>query len=187
MANIETLLAATRYFEEAAAPGTPAAGGAVLYVKTDGNIYFKNDAGVECQLSIGAAWTTWVPALTAATTNPTLGTGSTAGGIYVQQGKLVIARFALGFGTSGAAAGTGEYYVSLPVTSTTANGNNMGGISLFDNSTVTSKAEIATRQSSTTVKISNSGVAGTSFVTAASPWTWAASDTLQGLLIYEAA
>lgn len=51
MANIETLLADTRYFAEASAPSTPASGSAALYVKTDGKIYLKNDAGTEYDLT----------------------------------------------------------------------------------------------------------------------------------------
>lgn len=51
MANIETLLADSRYFAEASAPSTPAAGSAALYVKTDGKIYLKNDAGTEYDLT----------------------------------------------------------------------------------------------------------------------------------------
>lgn len=54
MANVETLLADTRYFAEATAPSTPASGSGVLYVKTDGHIYFKDDAGTESKLSGGA-------------------------------------------------------------------------------------------------------------------------------------
>jgi hypothetical protein len=40
-------------FAESAAPGTPASGLGVLYVKADGKVYFKNDAGVESVLTGG--------------------------------------------------------------------------------------------------------------------------------------
>jgi hypothetical protein len=54
MANLETLLADTRYFsEQGSAPATPASGSGVLYVKSDGKIYFKNDAGTETELGAG--------------------------------------------------------------------------------------------------------------------------------------
>jgi len=36
---------------EAAAPGTPAAGYGKIYEKTDGKLYFKNDAGTETELT----------------------------------------------------------------------------------------------------------------------------------------
>ena len=53
MANIETLAADTRYFAEVAAPATPSAGQAVTYVKTDGKLYLKDDAGTETDLTAG--------------------------------------------------------------------------------------------------------------------------------------
>ena len=37
--------------EQGSSPGTPSSGLALLYVKTDGNLYFKNDAGTETQLN----------------------------------------------------------------------------------------------------------------------------------------
>jgi hypothetical protein len=37
--------------EQGSSPSTPASGLALLYVKTDGNLYFKNDAGTETQLN----------------------------------------------------------------------------------------------------------------------------------------
>lgn len=37
--------------EQASSPATPSSGYALLYVKTDGNLYFKNDAGTETQLN----------------------------------------------------------------------------------------------------------------------------------------
>lgn len=55
MANIETLLADTRYYAEVAAPGTPAAGSGVTYAKTDGKLYFKNDGGTEYDLTATSA------------------------------------------------------------------------------------------------------------------------------------
>lgn len=41
----------TLYLEEQAAPGTPASGKVVLYPKTDGLLYAKDDAGVETKVS----------------------------------------------------------------------------------------------------------------------------------------
>lgn len=37
--------------EQSTAPSTPAAGYGVIYAKSDGKVYFKNDAGVEILLS----------------------------------------------------------------------------------------------------------------------------------------
>lgn len=65
------------------------------------------------------AWTTYTPALTASTTDPTLGSGSTATGRWIQYGKIVFAAFYIKFGSSGANAGNGLYRVSMPVTART--------------------------------------------------------------------
>ena len=42
---------------ESSAPGTPASGTGVLYVKTDNKIYFKEDSGIEYNLTESAAGT----------------------------------------------------------------------------------------------------------------------------------
>ena len=43
------------FIQNASSPDTPAAGRLKIYGKTDGYLYFKNDAGVEVQLSATAA------------------------------------------------------------------------------------------------------------------------------------
>lgn len=69
---------------------------------------------------VAGAFSTWTPVLTAATTNPTLGSGSVQDGGYVQIGKLVTAWFHIQFGSSGISAGSGDYRISLPVTGATS-------------------------------------------------------------------
>lgn len=64
---------------------------------------------------IQAYWAVYAPTLLATTTNPTLGTGSYASGIYIQIGKTVIGEMVIIFGTSGTAAGSGSYLVTMPV------------------------------------------------------------------------
>lgn len=59
------------------------------------------------------AWTAYTPALTAETTNPTLGTGASITGSYLKVGKTVFYRIRIVAG-SGVAAGNGTYYFSLP-------------------------------------------------------------------------
>lgn len=63
----------------------------------------------------GAAATSYTPALTASTTNPTLGTGGSAVGKYSVVGNALVADIQIAFGTSGAAAGSGTYAISLPL------------------------------------------------------------------------
>ena len=71
MANIETLAADTRYFAEVAAPSTPASGQAVVYVKSDGKIYLKNDGGTETDLTLGSAGAEFSTAAAAVATEQT--------------------------------------------------------------------------------------------------------------------
>lgn len=67
-----------------------------------------------------ATYADFTPNLTAATTNPTLGTGSVKQGRYVQIGKHVEASGGIRFGTSGN-AGSGEYHIDLPVAAAVTN------------------------------------------------------------------
>lgn len=82
-----------------------------------------NDIGTSVS-PIGTLWATsvagilatlYTPALTALTTNPTLGSGSSASGGYFQFGSLIAFWAMINFGTSGTNAGSGQYRVSLPV------------------------------------------------------------------------
>lgn len=57
---------------------------------------------------------TYTPTLVAATTDPTLGTGSTQDGKLWLNGNHVEAWITIRFGSSGAAAGSGVYYIELP-------------------------------------------------------------------------
>jgi hypothetical protein len=60
-------------------------------------------------------WTTYIPVLTASSTNPTLGPGYVAAGRYCQIGKTVIGVGRISFGGSGTSAGSGTYYISMPL------------------------------------------------------------------------
>jgi hypothetical protein len=57
---------------------------------------------------------TWQPELTAITINPTLGTGGIRTSHIWLSGNKVDIWFLIQFGTAGANAGTGTYYVPLP-------------------------------------------------------------------------
>lgn len=56
----------------------------------------------------------WAPALTALTTNPTLGVGGSTNGRYWHFGEIALFWGLIKFGTSGTNAGSGQYRVSLP-------------------------------------------------------------------------
>lgn len=68
--------------------------------------------------SIGEAWTAFTPTWTAATTNPAIGNG-TISGAYCQINKMVVARYSIVAGST-TTYGTGDYYVSLPVSASSA-------------------------------------------------------------------
>jgi hypothetical protein len=137
-------------------------------------------------------WTSYTPVLTAATTNPTLGTGSSSTGSYARIQDLIIYRFAITFGTSGVAAGSGVYRVSLPVTASATTsfyeiGN--GQTSFYDSSLVVIYFANAWLPNTTYLEIlyqqTFNGLL--SNVTNAAPVIPAANDAISGLIIYQAA
>jgi hypothetical protein len=137
--------------------------------------------------SLGA-WTAYTPVLTATTTNPTLGTSSIAAGLYVKMGKIVVVNFRIIFGSSGVDAGSGEYRISVPFNMLNV-GNLLpsGVVWLYDVSAGVSKmagAFRATATPSSTFLIRGEAVLS---VGNATPWTWAAGDTIAGTLTYEEA
>lgn len=81
--------------------------------------------------TIGAVAETYTPALTAVTTNPTLGTGSFAAGNYQLIQKRAFVQGAILFGSSGAAAGTGAYRISVPSAISIKNNSSAIGYGLF--------------------------------------------------------
>ena len=142
--------------------------------------------------SIGAAWETWTPALTASTTNPTLGTASVVAGKYTRINKLIVANFSITFGTSGVNAGSGTYRISVPVNAVGTQvfqQNELGSVLLRDSSTQNTMMCHAYLTDVSYLILAYPGTYGgiLANVTNAAPWTWAASDTLSGQIIYEAA
>ena len=81
--------------------------------------------------TIGAVAETYTPALTAVTVNPTLGTGSFAEGRYQLIQKRAFVEGAIYFGSSGAAAGTGAYRISVPAAVSIKSNNAPIGYGLF--------------------------------------------------------
>lgn len=81
-------------------------------------VVYREDTGI-IEVKVTAGWVsnapvTYTPALTALTTNPTLGAGSSQLGSYSLSGKIMTGAFFVAFGTSGSAIGSGAYMVSLP-------------------------------------------------------------------------
>lgn len=160
---------------------------------SSGKLYFTSaSASVFIAGSVVGEWTSYTPVLTASTTNPTLGTGSTVIGSYVQIKNVVIYRFYIGFGTSGVNAGSGFYYVSLPVTASQF-GNffsaSSGQTAFYDSSA--NSIYFANAWMDTSARISiiyqqtfNGPMLN---VTNSVPVTAAANDVISGYMIYQAA
>lgn len=147
-----------------------------------------NDLVVMGALASGTDWDTYTPALTANSVNPTLGGSGNfiQTGRFTQVGKLVTGNYQLRFGSSGAAAGTGTYSVSLPITADTtlAQSPFIGSGFVFDGSGTT--ANIICRLSTSTTFTMNHGTANAS-VTNNSPLAWGAGGMIFGYFAYEAA
>lgn len=102
------------------------------FPKADGQRAYDRDTGIEWvamldpaedgtlaghwtwqQYGRAKAWTEYTPTLTATTTDPTLGSGSTAVGRWVREGTLATVVVYVELGAT-SAAGSGIYEVSLP-------------------------------------------------------------------------
>ena len=133
--------------------------------------------------TIGAAWETWTPALTAQTTNPTLGTGSSQTGRWARINKIVTGQGRIKFGTSGTAAGSGYYLVSLPTAAQAATGGPCGTVYIFDGG-VSVRVGVLIMTTTTTCTMRYDAGA---LVTNAAPWAWGANSEIHYQFIYEAA
>jgi hypothetical protein len=122
-------------------------------------------------------------------TNLSLGNGTLIGK-YIQVGgtKLVVARLDLVWGSTTSCSGAVSF--SLPVTAATGAGSFTVGFGEGIDSSVNAAVPIRARLTSSTVFTvlygDNAGGAATQ-VNATGPWTWATSDELHLVLIYEAA
>lgn len=157
---------------------------------TGGDESIELSTALAAKLDTPGAWTSYTPVLTADTTSPTLGTGGTAVGAYTQIGKTVFYNFRFTFGSSGVAAGSGLYRVSVPVVPAYTVGGSVAGSTLymFDNSAATMwNAGFMQLSAGSIAYISYGAGTANQGVGAALPWTWAASDRLWGSMIYEAA
>lgn len=134
--------------------------------------------------TIGAVWETWTPVLTASTTNPTLGTGSTQFGRYAQVNKIVSGFGQINFGTSGANGGFQFYFVSLPI-AMQGNSTVIGQWRVFDASAGASYLGTLIFNTSTSALLFFNNPA--SVITNTAPFTWTNNDFIQYNFQYEAA
>lgn len=134
-------------------------------------------------------WTAWVPAITASTTNPTLGTGSSVGGNYqyLQTLKTVIATANVTFGTSGVAVGSGRYAISLPVAAATTYLVVGSGFYTDASGPTTFHFDCRLLSSTTFAMYLDNQTAGVFGVGSGAPVVPAASDSMNLMLTYQAA
>lgn len=132
-------------------------------------------------LAIGQAWTSYSPAWTAATTNPTIGNGSIVGS-YIQAGKLVIGRIKITVGST-TTVGTGAYRFSIPVTASTSSDDAIGS-GVYNDASGTTYSVSLRLQTSTTFTAVQGGTGG---LTPSSPVVPANGDIYSFQFTYEAA
>ena len=136
----------------------------------------------------GVRWSgaiqTYVPALTASVTNPTLGAGATITGRYLIVGKLCQVNVKINMGGAGFAAGSGTYRVSIPLAG--SGDRYCGSVLCYDNSTGTARLGIVeTDVANTRVNLFTDSA--TARVSDTVPFAWAQSDLLQLDFWYELA
>lgn len=166
------------------AAGTGANTAAALTVGANGTILMADSAQSTGLVWGPPAWTSWNPALTAASSNPTLGSGSSVAGSYLQMGKFVVASGIIRFGSSGVNAGSGEYYVSLPVNMQNVD-QVAGSGAFYDSSTGKAYLLVPLRASASTVAMFVDNATSYS-LSSSNPITPAASDSIRIMLMYEA-
>ncbi len=137
--------------------------------------------GTDWLVDFEGRWISYTPTLTASSSNPTNWTQT---GYYTMSGKRVAAKFMLTAGAS-MTAGSGTYRIAFPTNSVTTINNVIVGSALgYDSNPGAFKVGVVRINNAAYCEIiaeSNSGFTNTF------PWTWAASDTISGTLIYEAA
>ena len=138
------------------------------------------------------AWTSFTPVLKGSTTNPTLGTGSSATGSYLKIGRLLIVTATITFGTSGVVNGSGIILMDLPASlslSTQSNASAVGSAALIDSSGNRAYGMTVTGTSgtgaATQVGFRAFDSAGGSFFFYDNPITIAASDSFRVQIICE--
>lgn len=168
-------------------PTSPDEGMSIYETDTDRVLLWTGSAW----LIVCEPWQDYTPVLTASTTNPTLGTGSSAQARYQRQYGLVTYQGIIQFGTSGTAAGSGEYRISLPVTAQTGiSFRRIGVVNAYDSSAGDTCILTGYLASSATAEafFSNTWPLGTlTKLGAAQPMAWAASDEIFFTFTYEAA
>lgn len=141
---------------------------------------------------VDGGWLAYTPVLTAVTTSPTLGSGGTATGRYYQVGKTVHGWAKIKFGSSGTAAGSGQYLITLPVApflGAVVNLDVLAGTAMMRCAAVFTMAQVSWASATqVSLRYTSAAVGGTSAVAGATtPGAWGASDYIEFNFVYEAA
>jgi len=152
-------------------PGSPWQGQQIFETDTkahgfwDGNAWVMTDTVVQ----------TYTPALTASTTNPTMGSSPTLVGRYQRHGGMMHAWGRIAFGT-GMTAGSGVYNVSIPAAAEGSVSELVEGSGiLYDSSANDRNVMVPYGSGSTFLMMSEGNLV---VVTNAVPWVWAAADVI---------
>lgn len=164
---------------------------AIAYSKLDlGNSIVNADIAAAASIALSKidlpSWSTYTPTLTAATTNPTLGSGSSRIGRYIEIGDLVIASVVIKFGSSGTGAGNGAYEISLPVTARTPSEQTAIGSGFVTEAGVDNDLICPVVQASLTSKC-QMVIEGGNVMSNSTPFVFGANDSIGLFLSYEAA
>lgn len=158
--------------------------GAYIYETDTDRMAKYTGSAWEYQASSRVAYT---PTLTAATTNPTMGTAAIRAGVYsIIPGPYCLAQFWVQFGTSGASPGSGAYSVSLPFTAA----DTMGGVfPAVGTCMVRDVSGGTTNDGSLFIPASTPAVCQLFISTVGTasnvvPWTWANGDWMTGNITF---
>lgn len=142
---------------------------------------------------------TYTPVLQATTTSPTMGTGSSMLGDYLLHQGFVTVGFTALFGTSGVAAGSGTYRLTLPsglgidadwqdnratgqaFASDSSVGAGLGFYMFFIRASSGNPDTMVFQ----TTALASAATANSAAVTNAVPFTWAANDYIRGSFTYK--
>ncbi|WP_330349565.1 hypothetical protein [Streptomyces sp. NBC_00582] len=136
--------------------------------------------------SMFAAWTTYTPTWTAATTNPVLNNG-TINGRYMKIGRTTLVAFRLTMGSS-TTYGSGAYSFGVPSAAASSSVDAIGGTRLTSGSTYIGQLFLGSGGSAFNATFPTAATpANASNMTATTPATLASGDIMRGSIAYEAA
>lgn len=160
-------------------PATWTAGETVTASKM--NTHVRDELLYLYSLTGGLTWTEYGPTLT----NLSVGNG-TLGYRYFQVGKFVVARVDLVWGST--TSSSGAWAITLPVTHPAGTGSPILGVGEAVDFSASQSWDLRVRiASTTTFRLLHSDGASAAILNTTVPFTWATSDEMHALLIYEAA